>query len=330
MSGQKRRLWVQLLVCALALFVLDRTVRSYGHRHFNSFLRLDKAVREAATATGGDPCIVLSGGSETVSAIDEKELAAVLLARGVKASCIADLSIGATYVDVRFMALREYVGRGGKLDTLVLGFRGLALVDSPDLTPGYYLGNNAALYDWSTMRDLATYYRRPSFEALDNSLRVALLRQTSIGANRQAFWARVNAIEIGVGMRPSVLTNRFGVVDEFMKIADEQPHVHASTWQIGRWYAEILRVAKDHHARVFFAKLPALKRAEEAYFTSAESRASFDTFVDTVARENGGRLIDLSAEPWMEDSLLIDGLHFDARGATLVSRALASALADAR
>lgn len=330
MSGQKRRLWIQLLVFVTVLLALDGRVRSYGHRHFNSFLRLDQAVRDAAASTGPDRCIVLSGGSEMVSAVDAKELAAGLPARGGTPPCIADLSIGATYVDVRFMALREYLGQGGKLDTLVLGFRGLAIAESPDLAPGYYLGNNSALYDWSILRDLGIYYQRPSFEAIDNSIRVTLLRQTAIGANRQAFWSRVNAIELGLGMRPRVATNRFGVVDEFLKIADEQPHARMTTWWLGRWYAEILRLADSCHARVFFVRLPGLARAEQAYFADAESRASFDHFVDGIAREHGGRLVDLSAEPWVDDSLLIDGLHFDARGATLISRALGAALADAR
>lgn len=321
------RLSIQLVVFAILLLALDAMVRSYGQRHFNPFVKLNAALERGVNAPAADPCIVLSGGSEMASAMDERELAAALVSHGVGTACVADLSIGGASIDVRFMALRAYVRRGGRLDTLVLGFRGSAVADASELAPGYYVGNNAAVYDWSTLGDLATYYRRPSFAAIDNAVRLALFRWTSIGANRQAFWARVDALESSVGLRPKVATNRFGVVDEFMKMAVAAPPAATTDWHLGRWYVQILDLAASRRARVVFLRLPALARAEQSSFGSPGSRRSFDAFVERIARGGDGRYVDLSTRPWVEDSLIIDGLHFNARGAQLVSRSLGDALA---
>ncbi len=331
MRTQTRRLWPQLLAFAIALVVIDRAVHAYALRHANGLVRVEQALQSSALATPAAQTIVLSGDSDMESAIDTGEILAGLAARGVTNQRLANLALGGTDADVRFMALREYLERGGKMDTLVLGYRGTEPADDEPLRPGSYTGNNAVVFTWGRFGDLAIYHPHASFAAVDDALRFTLFRATAIGANRQALWAKVTRAEARLGMRPFGATNAYGVVAEFSKLAEaHDAPAQTTAWALGRWYRAIVSLAASHGARITFVRLPALKRSEQTYFANDESRRAYDALLEGVAGAHGGRRVDLSAEPWVGDWLIVDGLHFTNRGAALVSRAMGEALAEMR
>jgi hypothetical protein len=322
-----RRLRWQLLALAGVLVALEGMTRAYSARHFIPNQRL------AAALEAGNRCVAWSGGSDMVSALDTPAFLSAW--RDRPAPCVADLSLGATSADTRFMEFRRYVQQGGKPRALVLGFKGHAITDDVELRPGYHTGNNAAVFEWGKFSDLARYYPRVSFTAFDNSLRFLLFSVTAIGAHRESLWLKVNQLEQRLGLLPKSATNSFGNVEAFRELEaenrqaalasrDSQTSLH---WQLMPWtaafVAEAERAGVEH---VSFVRLPALSATEGVYFHAAAAEGRFSSFVSDLARAHGGTYIDLAHAPWMHDSLLMDGLHYRPEGAALISRAVGEAL----
>jgi len=329
-ARSRGRLRWQLLTLACVFFALEGLTRAYAARRFIPNQRL------AAAVSSGDGCVVFSGGSDMVSALD---LPSLLGAWQGTPPCIADLALGAASPDIRFMAFREYLKAGRKPAEVVLGFKGHGLTDDPEYAPGYYTGNDAAVFEWGKLADFRIYYPRPSFTAFDNSLRFLLYRSTAIGAHRQWLWLKINQLEERFGLLPSSAKNRFGNVEAFRELEaetrqamlaarEQQP---TTNWQLMRWTAQFVAAAERAGvARVSFVRLPALAATERVYFRDADAEGRFTSFVSELARTHGGSYVDLARAPWVEDSLLTDGLHYTPRGAALISEALARALAAER
>jgi hypothetical protein len=302
------------------LFVLGNVAfRRYERTHFIPFRKLTAAVER------GDGCVVFSGGSDMLTAIDLPTIAKH--AKSGSPPCLADLTIGGGSPDVRFMAFRKYAATRRPAG-LVIGFKGHDIVDAQASAPGYYFGNNAAIFEWGSLADLRTYYPEPSFAALDNAVRFFLFQHVAFGAYRQGIWLKVEMLEERLGMRPKLVKNALGDVQAFLELeANARAAALATrmTWQqadqrLAAWPAELVRAAGDAH--VSFVKLPARAVAERAYFADHAAEERFDAFVRRTAAEHGGTFVDLSHEPWVEDSLLVDGLHYAAKGTALISEAL--------
>lgn len=322
-----RRRLLKSCLAFLALFALaNALVRAYERHRFIPFQRVGRAI------AAGDGCTAFSGASDMLTALDLPTIAGNW--GSGPPPCLADLSIGGGSPDVRFMAFREYA-RVRHPAALVIGFKGHDIVDSQPYTPGYYVGNDAAVYEWGTLADLKTYYPRVSFAAFDNGLRFLLFRAFALGAYRQSLWLKVEALEERLGLLPKKVTNALGNVDAFLELeADARDRALATqhTWErdsrgLATWHGDLVRAAGS--ARVSFVKLPARASVEQAYFADPASEARFDEFMRRLAAEHGGKFIDLSHAPWVEDSLLIDGLHYNARGRELISKELGRALGSA-
>jgi hypothetical protein len=327
-SSGVRALVVELLVFFALLGGIDTSVRRFAERRFIPFATLRSAVQQ------GDKCFVVTGGSDMQSAMKTSALEAALVPRA--APCVANLAIGGTLKDARFMAFRRYLSEGRTPAALLVGFKGYDVADEVPETPGYYVGSNAAVYAWGALADLKTYYPEWSFTAADNSFRFLLYRVTALGAYRQALWERVNALEERAGLRAPNLMNSFGYVKEFVALDETKRRVAltrqrhgAQQWALARFNAELIHAAERAGvAAVHFVRLPALSATERAYFADAESKRSFDEFMQRTAASHHGRYIDLSHASWFEDSLLLDGLHYAPRGGALITEAVIEALRD--
>jgi hypothetical protein len=315
-----------LAAFALLLAALDRGYRSYAQHHFIAPLKFQAALR------AGQSCLVFSGGSDMQSALDLATVEA-LWGKGTR-PCMADLTIGGTFPDVRFMAFRRYLAEGRRPSAIVIGFKGHEIVDRLELKPGYYLGSNAFAYEWGKFSDLTEYYPRPSFAALDNGLRFLLFRTTAIGAHRQALWQKLERFERHVGILPPLDENAFGNAQAFAELAAEQRaqalaarRHDAAPYELELWPALLVDLAKRAGVNaISFVRLPTVAASERAYFPDPAVEDRFDRFVEELARAHGGQFINLSHEPWVNDSLLIDGLHYTEHGQALISRAVAERL----
>jgi hypothetical protein len=311
---------------AVLLCSLEGLTRAYSARRFIPNQRL------AAALNAGNGCVVFSGGSDMVSALDVPALLGAW--QGAKPPCIADLAFGASSADMRFMAFRKYLAAGMKPAGIVLGFKGHALTDQVELKPGYYTGNNAAVFEWSKLADLGVYYPHLSFTAFDNSVRFLLFRATAIGAHRQWLWLKVNQLEQRFGLLPKTATNAFGNVEAFLELEAEnrtaalaaREQQASASWHLTPWTAELVARAERAGVSVSFIRLPALSATERIYFHDAATERRFTSFVEDLARAHGGSYIDLAHAPWMRDSLLMDGLHYTPEGAALISHAVGAEL----
>jgi len=320
------RLLRELAVVAVAFALVDGAVRHYARTHFVAPRKL------AAALAAGDGCVVFSGGSDLQSALDVPLVAARW--RGERPRCIADLSLGGTTPDVRFMAFRRYLEGPRRPATLVVGFKGHDLADERELDPGHYLGSDAAVYEWGRFSDLPAYYPTLSMKAVDNAVRFALMKATAIGAHRQAAWIKLDALEQRLGLVPKKEMNALGNVEAFRELEQEarsaalarRDQASGAGFRLAVWSSRLIDAAQAAGARVSFVRLPGTAASERAYFADAAHERRFDDFMAALAREHGGVYLELAHAPWMNDALLVDGLHYAPRAAELISEALANDL----
>jgi hypothetical protein len=329
LSRSAWRLVRQVLVCVVLIAAVDQSLRAYARGHFIPTRKL------AAAVGAGEACVVFSGGSDMQSAL---EVATVeRFWQGAKPPCLADLALGGTSPDVRFMAFREYVNAPRRPSGLVMGFKGHDVMDERNLSPGYHLGNDATVYEWGTLADFPLYYPHLSFAAFDNGFRFLLYKSSAIAAHRQTLWIRLELMQQRLGLKPKVETNALGNVEAFKEIeaqlrtaalANQTTMKNPAAYRLAAWPTRMVEAARRAGARVSFVRLPATKASELASFPDAGIERAFTAYMTRLAREHGGRYVDLSHEPWVEDSLLVDGLHYSPRGANLVSQALGRALGE--
>jgi hypothetical protein len=254
--------------------------------------------------------------------------------RGDKAPCLANLALGGTSPDVRFMAFREYLSAPRRPSALVLGFKGHDVMDERNLSPGYHLGNDATVYEWGTLADLPLYYPRLSFAAFDNGFRFLLYKSSAIAAHRQTLWIRLDLLQQRLGLKPKVATNALGNVEAFKEIEAQlrtsalanQMMKNPAAYRLAVWPTRLVEAARRAGSLVSFVRLPATKASDRASFPDTAIERAFAAYMTRLAREHGGEFIDLSHEPWVDDSLVVDGLHYSPRGAALISQALGRAL----
>lgn len=320
------RLLRQLGVFVVVLLLADAAVRSYAHRHFLTPLKLERAI------AAGDRCLVFSGGSDLQSALDVPLIAAAW--HGARPACFADLSLGGTTPDVRFMALRRYLETPRRPSSLVVGFKGHDIADERELNPGHYFGNDASVFEWGRFSDLATYYPELSVTALDNTVRFGLLRLTAIGAHRQAAWIKLDMLEQSLGLVPRKTLNALGNVEAFRELEMESRSAalarrgqsRGAEFRLGTWSRRLVELAAAAGAQVSFVRLPGTSAAERAYFVDAAHERSFDDMMGRLARVHGGDYVNLAHAAWMNDALLVDGLHYAPSAARHISEALAQTL----
>jgi hypothetical protein len=322
------RLVRQIVVCVVLLAAADQTLRVYARGHFIPTRKLATAVR------AGDGCVVFSGGSDVQSAL---VLATVERSWQGKAPCLADLALGGTSPDVRFMAFREYVSAPRRPAALVIGFKGHDVMDERDLAPGYHLGNDAMVYEWGTLADWGLYYPHLSFAAFDNGLRFLLYKTSAIAAHRQTLWIRLDLLQQRFGLKPKLETNALGNVEAFKEIeaqlrtaalANQTTMKNPAAYRLAAWPTRLVDTARRAGSRIWFVRLPATKASDRASFPDPATERAFTDYMTRLGREHGGGFIDLSRHPWVDDSLVVDGLHYSSRGAELISQALGRALGE--
>jgi hypothetical protein len=322
------RLVRQVIVAVVLFATADQALRVYARAHFIPTRKLAAAVR------AGDGCVVFSGGSDMQSALLVDTVQRSW--QGSKAPCLADLALGGTSPDVRFMAFREYLSAGRRPSALVIGFKGHDVMDERELAPGYHLGNDATVYEWGTLADFPLYYPHLSFAAVDNAFRFLLYKASAIAAHRQTLWIRVDLLQQRLGLKPKLETNALGNVEAFKEIeaqlrtaalANQTTMRNPAAYRLAVWPTRLVEVARQAGSRVWFVRLPATKASERASFPDATIEKAFTAFMTRLAQENGGDFIDLSRDPWVDDALLVDALHYSPHGAELISQSLGRALA---
>ncbi len=318
MRSTLRRLWIQIGSFLLLLIAIDAGIDRYGKRHFTPYSILDNAK------AAGNLCVGIVGSSEMVTAYDERAFKEALAPLG-DAPCIANLAIGGTGQDIGYFALREYWKSGHSLRLLVIGFRGFSLIEDGEYAPGYYFGNNAAAFEWGNWRDLAIYFPNYSFAYFDNLIRFAIHSHSGLGVFAAAIWANLRRWELDVGVRKSDGTVAADVTNAFLEVAKDMAGPEENTpgasrgWKLDRWTERIVSEAKLRKTPIFFLRLPAAQKEDLALRVDEPVRRSHLRFLTKTARSLDGDLINLMTEPWVQDSLFVDGIHFSPQGAKLIS-----------
>ena len=136
-------------------------------------------------------------------------------------------------------------------------------------------------------------------------------------------------------MKPRVATNALGNIQAFQEIEREMrvaalanaEQRDPQTYHLAAWPARLVGAARQAGVEhISFVKLPATTAFERAFFPDSAHRQGFEDFMGRLARHHGGQFIDLSQQPWVQDSLVVDGLHYSPQGATLISQALGRSL----
>jgi hypothetical protein len=100
---------------------------------------------------------------------------------------------------------------------------------------------------------------------------------------------------------------------------------------LARFNARLVEAVVRAGARsVYFVRLPALAATERAYFADERSEDIFNHFMQENAQRHHGKYVDLSQAAWMQDTLLLDGLHYSPVAAAHITAAVGDALGVAR
>jgi hypothetical protein len=321
-----------VLVFLLSLIACDRLLARYALGHFIPEQRM-RAALEA-----GPGCVVLAGDSRMVAGI-ELDTVKRGLEVGGRDDCVASIAIGALPIHGISVAVREYLRRGGRPRTLVLGASEDTLLPRaipPD--PTGFAGNEAISLAWSEAGDVGRLYPGFPFEnvlVFDDGLRFSLARLTGFGTYASLVWQKVQAVQDRVSGRPRA-TNAFGAVADMDVLAEKMQATAlgrlARTMsepepnRLDRAYSDIERRAQDAGAHFVVVELPMPDRYRDSVTESDAGRGYRAWFGERVARR-AGTFIDLTQPAWRTPAVFGDFLHLNADGARHFSLDLGQALA---
>jgi|tagenome__1003787_1003787.scaffolds.fasta_scaffold20945278_3 hypothetical protein len=322
------------MLTALALIgVADAVLadRIEGH-----FLPEQKMVAAVGAGAG---CIVLLGDSRLEAAYSPSALHDALR-HGAADRCISDLSIGGTDVRAVYIAAREYLSRGGAPRLVVVGEVADSLLD-PDsrLDPQQMAGNNAIHLVWSRRSDVffdAPRFPLASIDAFDAGFRFLIGRATAIGRYQSLFWVRVQGAQDRlVGGRPATL-NRFGRIADMGRLAEElqakatsrlERQITApSGLRLGTWFVRLVQLLRDHGIPFAIAELP-MRSSYRRAVTETPHALAYRRWLAEQISLLGGASINLAKPTWIDDSLFMDALHLNERGAQKLSADLGNEIA---
>lgn len=323
----RRAFFLQLATLALAIFAIDRAFAWYAPNHYIPESRLRAAL------AGGDDCVVFVGDSRMVAGYDAAALSRGF-AQGGAQVCTTNVAIGALKVSGMAVALREYLERGGKPRTIVIGNAAdkLVLLEQP-LDPATFIGNEAVQLAWSRPSDVGTLY--PGFPtanvlAFDQGFRFLAARSTALGTYLSIGWQKVQAAQDRFAGRPK-LANAFGALEDMDAYGAQlerdarqrlaQAMARPAAERLDRSYLLMEKLARDAGARLVVVELPMPARFRDHVSRAPEARA-FRAWLGQRLVTSGGALVDLSAPDWVTPEHFADVLHLNERGAAAFSEQL--------
>lgn len=328
----RRVFFLQLATLALAMFAIDRALAWYAPNHYIPEARMRAAL------TSGDGCVVFVGDSRMVAGYDAAALARGFASRGTQV-CTVNVAIGALKVSGMAVALREYLERGGKPRTIVIGNAADKLLpEEQPLDPATFIGNEAVQLAWSHPSDVRTLY--PGFPAanvlaFDQGFRFLAARSTALGTYLSIGWQKVQAAQDRFAGRPK-LVNAFGALEDMDAYGaklerDARRRLAAAVagpeaQRLDRSYLLMEQLARDAGAKLVIVELPMPARFRDNVSRAPEARA-FRAWLGQRSAASGGAMLDLSDPDWNTPEHFADVLHLNERGAAAFSEQLGRELA---
>lgn len=293
--------WRVLAVVAVVLGLVEGAFLLGGHKlskdveHLQSF---GKLAKQFAQAPAGHPKFLFLGNSLTRYGVDETVFAdAFTEVTGETPFPLKIVPDNTAVADWSYVFRNQFTQANRSPDVLVIGFEGGHLRDAPsrhaDRLAQYYCTWN----DWPELcsRDLPDFESRAAFvlekssAMVGNRDRVTRRALDTLIPGYRAGMDRINGSLKGHSATTPIITyDRLRV---------------------------LIEAAQQHHTRVVLAAMPVPEHYE------------FDAGLLELVREKQIELLDLRHIDEMEPAMFFDGLHMDAAGAKVYTRALVKRLA---
>lgn len=326
------RLALGVFLCSLV--ACDRVVARVVPHHYIPEQRMNAALGR------GPGCVVTAGDSRMVAGVDLAVLEPTLRSAG-RDVCAANIAIGALPIHGISVALREYLRRGGRPQTVVLGLSEdmlIPLQEPPD--PSRFAGNDAISIAWSDSGDVDRLYSGfplVNIREFDDGLRFLFARQSALGTYASLIAYKVQTLQdrlLGRAQAPS--NNVFGADSDMDALAEQMQsraqRLLAETLTLPEQarldpdFSDIERRVHDVGAKLVVVELPMPDRYRTRVTESDAGRRYLAWFSSRVV-SHGGRFVDLTHPAWLEPSVFHDFLHLNEAGARLFSADLGRALA---
>lgn len=322
----------RLIVSLVTWFVLTAAaaggLRWYAARHHLPQQRMSRAL------AAGDGCVAILGDSRMDAATDAAVFRERLRAAG-RDRCVAELSLGAIDVGGITLTAREYLAHGPKPTAVVIGMAGDSLLSGFEpVRTDDMVGNNAIHLTWSHAGDVLSDV--PGFPLANvgtfaAGFRFLLARATPLGQYQSLISAKTQAAGIALTGGETSSRNRFGGLGDMTSLEGQlRARAHgrlalamgaAPAARLGPWFGELVTSLRDRGIQFWVVELPMRSTYRAAVTETPLAKAHQDWLADELPRW-GGKLIDLSRAPWVQDRLFVDDLHLGPEGAALVSAEL--------
>jgi hypothetical protein len=323
MKPATRNLLASLLMFGAGLGSADTLLAHYAQGHFVP----NQVLRSALAA--GDGCVVTIGDSRIAAGIDPAALASTFEASRAQA-CVASLGIGAVGIEGQTLALRAYLSAPRSPRVVVLGAGPLLPADTID--PSDMAGNAAEELAWSRAADVTDFFPNFPLRYLDPGLRFSIARTNAIQSYASLVWIKVQGVQSAlIGNAPGGPANRFGLIEDmqtlargFATAATVLLQRWAGRWRNSPWFETIRTQTRASGAVLVVVHVP----VREIYRRNVNQTAlwkSYETWLRADLASHGDVYVDLSGS--LDDGLLEDGVHANALGARLFSRAVGDAIA---
>ncbi len=320
------------VVFFLSVVACDRALARYAPDHFIPEQRMRAAV------AAGAGCIVAAGDSRMVAGVDLGDFTQALRDAG-RTECAASIAIGALDINGIRVAVREYLRRGGKPNTLVLGVSEDTLIPAEaPRDPSSFTGNAVINLAWSDASDLSRLYPRfpgADVREFDSGLRFLLARKSGFGTYDSLIWQKVQTVQDRLLGRPKE-TNAFGAGVDMAALAGKmqataqrrlaQTLAKPEEARLDADYADIERRVHDAGAHLVVVELPMPEGYRRTVTDSEVGQRYLAWFRERVTRR-GGTFVDMTHRAWLSAAMFADFLHLNATGAHRFSEDLGHALA---
>jgi len=296
-TGEWRAVAVVVAVLGLfeAAFLLGKHKLSKDVEHLQAFSTLAAKLEHAPA---GQPKILFLGNSLTRYGVEEATFQQQFAElTGQTATTVKVVPDNTAVADWSYVFRNQFTTGGRAPDMLVIGFEGGHLRDAPSRHPDRLAQYYTTWNDWPELcaRDLPNFESRAAF-VLDKS--------SAMVGNRDRVTRRALDLLIP-GYRAGM--DRIN--------ASLKGHATATVSPTYTRLRNLIETAQKQHTRVILAAMP----VPEPY--------AFDKELLELIREKQVTLLDLRTIDGMEPAMFFDGLHMDADGAKVYTRALAQQLA---
>jgi hypothetical protein len=323
-TSSTRSLLASLLTFASGLGSADALLAHHAREAFGPNQRMGAAIAR------GDGCVVAVGDSRIAAGVDPDALASELESRAAHA-CVAPLGIpGVVDIQGQALVLRTYLLASRAPRVVVLGAG--ALLPTEAIDPSEMAGNAALDLAWSRAADARDFFPGFTPRDLDRALRFSVERASALQTYGWLVWDQVQARRSDLlgdlDRRPA---NRFGRFEDmdalagaFADRAERALERWDEHWQEGPWFEAIRALVHARRASLVVVHVPVRASYRRRVNDTARWK-SYEAWLREDLAGHGDRYVDLSS--CLDDALLDDGVHANAEGARVFSRALGRAIA---